>query len=50
MTSVFHTRCGDVKQELQDKDVNLSLADFKASIDIKFDANSNCYNTTEENF
>ena len=35
-----------MKQELQDlkKDVSSSLADFKASIDTKFDVFSNCLN------
>ena len=40
MASDSHnTRLGGVKQELQDlkKDVNSSLADFKASIDAKFE-------------
>ena len=49
MTSNFHTRCGGVKQQLQHKDVNLPSADFKASIDTKFDINSNCLNTIEKN-
>ena len=41
-----NTRIGGVKQELQDlkKDVSSSLADFKASIDTKFDVFSNCLN------
>ena len=47
-----NTRGGGVKQELQDlkKDVNSSLADFKASIDTKFDVISNHLNAIEENF
>ena len=47
MASDSHnTRLGGVKQELQDlkKDLSLSLADFKASIDIKFDVISNRLN------
>ena len=53
MASDSHnTRLGVVKQELQDlkKDVNSSLADFKASIDTKFDVISNRLNAIEENF
>ena len=53
MASDSHnTRLGGVKQELQDlkKDVNSSLADFKASIDTKFDVISNRLNAIEENF
>ena len=47
-----NTRLGGVKKELQDlkKDVNSSLADFKASIDTKFDVISNRLNGIEENF
>ena len=43
---------GGVKQELQDlkKDVNSSLAAFKASIDTKFDVISNRLNAIEEIF
>ena len=44
MASDSHnTRLRGVKQELQDlkKDVSLSLADFKTSIDTKFDVISN---------
>ena len=44
MASDSHnTRLGGVKQELQDlkKDVNSLLADFKVSIDTKFDVTSN---------
>ena len=45
-------RLGGVKQELQDlkKDVNSPLADFKASVDAKFDVISNRLNAIEENF
>ena len=53
MASDSHnTRLEGMKQELQDlkKDINLSLADFKASIDKKFDVISNILNATEENF
>ena len=53
MASDSHnTRLRGVKQELQNlkKDVNSSLADFKASIDTKFDFISNCLNAIEENF
>ena len=53
MASDSHnTRLGGVKQELQDlkKDVSLSSADFKASIDTNFDVISNRLNATEENF
>ena len=53
MASDSHnTRLGGVKQELQDlkKDVSLSLADFKTSIDTKFDVISNRLNAIEENF
>ena len=53
MASDSHnTRLGGVKQELQDlkKDVSLSSADFKASIDRNFDVISNRLNATEENF
>ena len=53
MASDSHnTRLGDVKQELQDlkRDVSLSLADFKSSIDTKFDVISNRLNAIEENF
>ena len=53
MASDSHnTRLGGVKQELQDlkKDVNSLLADFKASIDTKFDVISNRLNAIEENF
>ena len=53
MASDSHnTRLRGVKQELQNlkKDVNSSLADFKASIDTKFDVISNCLNAIEENF
>ena len=53
MASDSHnTRLEGMKQELQDlkKDINLSLADFKASIDKKFDVTSNILNATEENF
>ena len=53
MASDSHnSRLGGVKQELQDlkKDVNSSLADFKASIDTKFDVISNHLNAIEENF
>ena len=53
MASDSHnTRLGGVKEELQDlkKDVSSSLADFKASIDTKFDVISNRLNTIEENF
>ena len=41
-----------MKQELQDlkKGVNLLLADFKVSIDTKFDVICNRLNTIEENF
>ena len=52
MASDSHnTRLRGVKQ-LQDlkKDVSLSLADFKTSIDTKFDVISNRLNTIEENF
>ena len=52
MASDSHNaRLGGVNQELQDlkKDVSLSLADFKASIDTKFDVISNRLNVTEEN-
>ena len=44
-----NTRLGVVKQELQNlkKDVNSSLADFKASIDTKFDVISNRHNAIE---
>ena len=47
-----NTRLGGVKQELQDlkKDVNSSLADFKASIDTRFDVIGNRLNAIEENF
>ena len=47
-----NTRLGGVKQELQDlkKDVSLSLADFKSSIDTKFDVLSNRLNAIEQNF
>ena len=47
-----NTRLGGVKQELQDlkKDLSLSLADFKASIDTKFDVINNRLNAIEENF
>ena len=53
MASDSHnTRLGGVKQELQHlkKDVNSSLADFKASIGTKFDVISNRLNAIEENF
>ena len=53
MASDSHnTRLEGMKQELQDlkQDINLSLADFKASIDKKFDVISNILNATEENF
>ena len=53
MASDSHnTRLGGVKQELQDlkKDVSLSLANFKASIDTKFDVISNRLNAINENF
>ena len=53
MASDSHeTRLGGVKQELQalKKDVSSSLADFKASIDTKFDVISKRLNTSEENF
>ena len=53
MASDSHnTRFGGLKQELQElkKDVNSSLADFKASIDSKFDVISNHLNGIEENF
>ena len=53
MASDSHnTRLRGVKQELQNlkKDVNSSLAYFKASIDTKFDVISNCLNAIEENF
>ena len=53
MASDSHnTRLRGAKQELQNlkKDVNSSLADFKASIDTKFDVISNCLNAIEENF
>ena len=53
MASDSHnTRIGCVKQELQDlkKDVNSSLADFRAFIDTEFDVISNRLNTIEENF
>ena len=53
MASDSHnTRFGGLKQELQElkKDVNSSLADFKASIDSKFDVISNRLNGIEENF
>ena len=53
MASDSHnTRLGGVKQELQDlkKDVSLSLADFKSSIDTKFDVLSNRLNAIEQNF
>ena len=53
MASDSHnTRLEGMKQELQDlkKDINLSLVDFKASIDKKFDVISNILNATEENF
>ena len=53
MASDSHnTRLGGVKQELRDlkKDVNSSLADFKASADTKFDVISNRLNAIEENF
>ena len=53
MASDSHnTRLEGMKQELQDlkKDINLSLADFKASIDKKFDVISNILNATDENF
>ena len=41
-----------VKQELQNlkKDVDSSLADFKASIDTKLDVISKRLNTIEDNF
>ena len=41
-----------MKQELRDlkKDVNSSLADFKASVDTKFDVISNRLNAIEKNF
>ena len=47
-----NTRLEGVKQELQDlkKDLSLSLADFKASIDTKFDVINNRLNAIEENF
>ena len=44
MASDSHnTRLGGVKQDLQDlkKDVSLPLADFKTSLDTKFDVISN---------
>ena len=53
MASDSHnTRLRGVKQEPQNlkKDVNSLLADFKASIDTKFDVISNCLNAIEENF
>ena len=53
MASDSHnTRFGGLKQELQElkKDVSSSLADFKASIDSKFDVISNRLNGIEENF
>ena len=47
-----NTRFLGVKQELQDlkKNVNSSLADFKASIDTKFNVISNHRSGIEENF
>ena len=47
-----NTRFLGVKQELQDlkKNVNSSLADFKASIDTKFNIISNHLSGIEENF
>ena len=41
-----------MKQELRDlkKDVNSSLADFKASVDTKFDVIGNRLNAIEKNF
>ena len=53
MASASHnTRLGGVKQELQDlgKDASSSLADFRASINTKFDVISNCLNAFEESF
>ena len=53
MASDSHNnRLGGVKQELQylKKDVSLSLADFKTSIDTKFDVISNRLNAIKENF
>ena len=52
MASDSHnTRFGGLKQELEElkKDVTSSLADFKASIDSKFDVISNRLNAIEEN-
>ena len=53
MASDSHnTRIGGVKQELQDlkKDVSSSLADFKASIDTKFDVINNHFNAISGGF
>ena len=53
MASDSHnTTLGGVKQKLQDlkKDLSLSLADFKASIDTKFNVTSNHLNVIEKNF
>ena len=48
---LINPRFRSVKQELQDlKDVSSSLADFKASVDTKFDVISNRLNAIEENF
>ena len=51
-SDAHNTRLRGVKKELQDlkKDVSSSLAEFKASIDIKFDVISNGLNAIEENF
>ena len=48
----YNTRLRGANQELQGlkKDVNSSLADFKASIDTKFYVISNRLNVIEENF
>ena len=49
---LINPRFRSVKQELQDlkKDVSSTLADFKASVDTKFDVISNRLNAIEENF
>ena len=49
---LINPRFRSVKQELQDlkKDVSSSLADFKASVDTKFEVISNRLNAIEENF
>ena len=51
-SDAHNTRLRGVKKELRDlkKDVSSSLAEFKASIDIKFDVISNGLNAIEENF